>query len=57
MGPKEAVRRRRVDAVKAQRKLRAIRIDSRYSFPTADIDRMLAEIEAGRSGRGTFRSS
>ena len=34
---------------KAERKLRAIRIAASYSFPTADIDQMLAEIEAGRT--------
>ena len=32
-------------------KLDAIRAASRYSFPTADIDTMLAEIEVGYSGR------
>ena len=32
-----------------RQKLRAIRVAASYSFPTADIDQMLAEIEAGRS--------
>ena len=36
-------------ARKAEQKLRAIRIAASYSFPTADMDRMLAEIEAGRN--------
>lgn len=33
----------------AEQKLRAIRVAASYSFPTADMDQMLAEIEAGRS--------
>ena len=36
-------------ARKAEQKLRAIRIAASYSFPTADLDQMLAEIEAGRN--------
>ena len=32
------------------RKLAAIRAAERHSFPTADIDQMLAEIERGYSG-------
>lgn len=31
----------------AGRKLEAIRAAARFEFPTADIDRMLSEIEAG----------
>ncbi len=31
----------------ASKKLAAIRAAARYSFPTGDIDRMLAEIEKG----------
>ena len=31
-------------------KLRAIAVASQHSFPTADIDDMLAEIRAGRAG-------
>lgn len=31
------------------RKLDAIRAASRYTFPTADIEQMLAEIAAGRA--------
>ena len=36
-------------AKKAEQKLRAIRVATSYSFPTGDIDQMLAEIEAGRT--------
>ena len=36
-------------ARKAEKKLRAIRVAASYSFPTTDMDQMLAEIEAGRS--------
>jgi hypothetical protein len=36
-------------AKKAEQKLRAIRVAASYSFPTGDIDQMLAEIEAGRT--------
>jgi hypothetical protein len=32
-------------------KLEAIRAAARHSFPTADIDAMLAEIEAGYTGK------
>jgi hypothetical protein len=32
-------------------KLEAIRAAARYSYPTADIDTMLAEIEAGYMGK------
>jgi hypothetical protein len=34
------------------RKLDAIRAAARHAFPTGDIDRMLAEIDRGRDGRG-----
>ena len=36
----------------AEQKLRAIRVATSYSFPTGDMDQMLAEIEAGRTARG-----
>ncbi len=36
-------------AKKAEQKLRAIRVATSCSFPTGDIDQMLAEIEAGRT--------
>ena len=36
-------------AKRAERRLRAIRVAASYSFPTGDIDQMLAEIEAGRT--------
>lgn len=35
----------------ADRKLEAVRAAARHQFPTADIDRMLAEIERGYLGR------
>jgi len=31
----------------ADRKLKTVRTSARHAFPTADIDQMLAEIEAG----------
>jgi len=34
----------------ADRKLEAVRAAARHEFPTADIDRMLAEIERGYLG-------
>jgi hypothetical protein len=34
------------------RKLAAIRAAARYSFPTADIEQMLSEIESGYLGQG-----
>lgn len=40
--------KRGAPARKAEQKLRAIRTAASYSFPTADMDQMLAEIEAGR---------
>jgi 16S rRNA U516 pseudouridylate synthase RsuA-like enzyme len=49
--------RRAIQAAKAdeppadpQRKLRALRVATAHSFPTADIDEMLAEIGKGYSG-------
>lgn len=49
---RQALRRARAsdpDADK-ERKLAALRKAMTYDFPTADIDQMLAEIEAGRRG-------
>ena len=45
------LRRARRDrpAKTAEQKLRAIRVATSYSFPTGDMDRMLAEIGAGRT--------
>ncbi len=40
--------RRSEPAKDAERKLAAVRAAARHPFPTADIDRMLAEIEQGR---------
>lgn len=42
--------RRREPIGDVEKKKAAIRSASRHSFPTADIDRMLAEIERGFSG-------
>jgi hypothetical protein len=42
--------RRRVPDGDPGRKLAVIRAASRYTFPTADIDAMLADIERGYSG-------
>jgi hypothetical protein len=39
--------RRRQPGAPAERKLAAIRAAAKHRFPTADIDRMLAEIEHG----------
>lgn len=39
--------RMRQPVLDAETKLKVIRNAARYSFPTADIDRMLREIEAG----------
>ncbi len=39
--------RRRQPTIDAKKKLAAIRAAARHSFPTADIDQMLAEIESG----------
>jgi len=38
---------RRAPTGQAERKLGAVRAAARHSFPTADIDEMLREIEAG----------
>jgi hypothetical protein len=43
--------RRRRPGRDAGRKLQAIRSSARHAFPTADIDRMLAEIQSGYLGR------
>ncbi len=43
--------RRREPSTDARRKLAAIRTAARHSFPTAEIDQMLAEIESGYLGR------
>jgi len=42
--------RRREPVSSARRKLEAIRAAARYSFPTADIEQMLSEIESGYLG-------
>ena len=39
--------RREVPSVDADRKLQAVRAAIAYEFPTADMDAMLREIEAG----------
>ena len=39
--------RRREPANDARKKLEAVRAATRHSFPTADIERMLEEIESG----------
>lgn len=39
--------RRKVAGGDAERKLAAIRAADRHAYPTADIDRMIAEIERG----------
>ncbi len=46
---REALRvaRRSVPAGDPKRKLEVVRAAARYAFPTADIERMLAEIERG----------
>lgn len=44
--------RRQVPSHDADRKLQAVRHGVRHSFPTADMDQMLREIEAGY-GDGT----
>lgn len=46
-----AVARRREPLGNVSQKLEAIRAAARHSFPTADIDTMLAEIEAGYIGK------
>lgn len=42
--------RRRQPARDADHKLQAIRVAARYGYPTADVQRMLAEIESGYLG-------
>jgi hypothetical protein len=42
--------RRREPTIDSKKKLKAIRAAARHSFPTADIDQMLAEIESGYLG-------
>ncbi len=42
--------RRRQPGRDSGRKLQAIRAAAHHAFPTADIDRMLAEIESGYQG-------
>jgi hypothetical protein len=39
--------RRRAPRTNSRKKIEAIRAAARHSFPTADIDQMLAEIESG----------
>jgi hypothetical protein len=46
-----AVARRQEPLGNVSQKLEAIRAAARHSFPTADIDTMLAEIEAGYLGK------
>jgi len=43
--------RRREPLGEADKKLDVVRAASRHTFPTADIEQMLAEIERGYSGR------
>lgn len=53
----EWVRRTLVQALRkhstqsVERKLNALRVAAKYSFPTADIEDMLSQIEQGRCGR------
>ncbi|MDQ5871096.1 MAG: antitoxin [Acidobacteriota bacterium] len=44
--------RRREPKTDARKKMEAIQAAARHSFPTADIDQMLAEIESGYLGKG-----
>ena len=44
--------RRREPSTGTRKKMEAIRAAARHSFPTADIDQMLAEIESGYLGNG-----
>jgi hypothetical protein len=46
-----AVARRQEPLGNVSQKLEAIRAAARHSYPTADIDTMLAEIEAGYLGK------
>jgi hypothetical protein len=42
--------RRREPRTHARKKMESIRAAARHSFPTADLDQMLAEIEQGYAG-------
>lgn len=44
--------RRDQPAAPADRKLAAVRAASRHTFPTADVDQMIAEIERGYGSGG-----
>ena len=46
-----AIARRQEPSGNVSLKLKAIRAAARHSYPTADIDTMLAEIEAGYLGK------
>ena len=46
-----AMARRQEPSGNVSQKLKAIRAAARHSYPTADIDTMLAEIEAGYLGK------
>ena len=46
-----AIARRQEPSGNVSQKLEAIRAAARHSYPTADIDTMLAEIEAGYLGK------
>jgi hypothetical protein len=43
--------RRQEPSGSVSQKLEAIRAAARHSYPTADVDKMLAEIEAGNTGK------
>ncbi len=45
--------RRREPGARAEAKLAAVRTAARHEFPSADIDRMLGEIERGYLSGGT----
>jgi hypothetical protein len=47
------VARRAEPGADAKKKLAVVRAAARHRFPTADIDRMLAEIEQGYLGTGS----
>lgn len=49
--------RRREPLGDVSKKLQAIRTASRHTFPTADIDEMLGEIERGYADRSKRRSA
>jgi hypothetical protein len=40
--------------VAGDREIQAVRAAAKYGFPTADIDRMLAEIESGQRSGASF---